>query len=72
MSETDENHYVVVFRDAHWQVSHKGIVEAPFTEKEKAIAAAIESAKADHERGVDSIVLVERDDRSFEPVWAPG
>lgn len=66
-------HYLVVFHDNHWQVTHQGTVEGPFSRREDAVSAAVEAAHADGENGIAAEVRVQEDsDRDFQLAWKYG
>lgn len=68
-----QDHYLVVFRDHHWDVTHKGDVQGPFRSREDALKAAIAGAAEDGRNGISAEVRVQEDqDREFRTAWKYG
>jgi len=68
-----QDHYLVVFRDPHWEVSHRGNVEGPFRSRDDALQAAIAAAAEDGQNGIDAEVRVQEDQsREFRTAWKVG
>ena len=66
-------HYLVVFHDNHWQVTHQGTVEGPFASRDEAVAAAVSAAQEDGENGIHTEVRVQEDaDRGYQVAWRFG
>lgn len=68
-----QDHYLVVFRDPHWDVSHRGDVQGPFRTRDDAVRAAIEAAAEDGRQGLAAEVRVQEDQsREFRTAWTYG
>jgi hypothetical protein len=64
--------YFVTHRHGEWKIRAGYRYSAPYPSKAEALRAAIDFAERDGQAGRDAEVLVQGNDRLFQPVWTYG
>ena len=66
------HHFIVARQGGQWKVSYHGTEQGPFTDKDEAIAAAINAGRDAHAEGKDVEVLVQDIESNFHKAWSSG
>jgi hypothetical protein len=68
----DRDQYFVVLHKGEWKVKHSGRHSHPYPTQAEAISSAVEAARAAHDEGKLSQVLVQGEDLTFRTEWTYG